>query len=341
MKRDRSCLLVCEGFTNSAQIFGRLLREVFVNVEMTDVKGLCGRSLDDQHLVFLRVCHPQWRWVVDYLLERGRSFDYIIDDNFYEISSRVDPHNGPLYDHPATHATLTHYLASAKTTIVFSHTFAEEIRRRVPAANVQYVSPPVDLALFDRYCGVRSQRNDGILRVGYATTPRAWLSPFITEIVLQTAARLGDSIEFDLVGWWPSELASHPRVRTFDAISDYEAYVRFVADRAWDVGLSPLGDSMFENCKTNNKFREYGAARIPAIYSDVPLYRSCVRHGVTGWLEPNNPMNWSSRINSLMTDRNLGQRVAVEAYRTVAAEYPQAVSARALAQALNVAAGAE
>lgn len=339
MKHDRRCLLVCEGFTNSAQIFGRLLRDVFVDVEVIDVKGLCGRSLGDEHVIFLRVSHPQWRWVVDYLRERRLSFDYLIDDNFYEISSRVDPHNGPLYDHPATHAALTHYIANARTTIVFSHPFADEIRRRVPGANVRYVSPPVDLALFDRYCGARSQHNEGILRVGYATTPRAWLSPFITEIVRQTVARLGERVEFDLMGWWPSELASHSRVRTFDAISDYEAYVRFVADRGWDIGISPLGDSLFENCKTNNKFREYGAARIPAIYSDVPLYRSCVQHGVTGWLEPNDPLTWSSRIASLATNRDLIQRVADAAYHVVASEYPQPVSARALAQALNMTVG--
>lgn len=339
MKHDHRCLLVCEGFTNSAQIFGRLLGDVFAHVDMIDVKGLCGRSLDGQHLVFLRVCHPQWRWVVDYLQEKGKPFDYLIDDNFYEISSRVDPHNGPLYDHPATHATLTHYMANARTTIVFSQTFATEIRRRVPGASVQYVSPPVDLALFDRYCGARSRRNDGILRVGYATTPRAWLSPFISDIVLRTAARLGELVEFEFMGWWPSELAAHPRVRTFEAIFDYEAYVRFVADRGWDIGISPLGASLFENCKTNNKFREYGAARIPAIYSDVPLYRSCVQHGVTGWLEPNDSLAWSNRINSLATNRDVIQRVAEAAYQVVAKEYPQPVSARALAQALNVTTG--
>lgn len=337
MKLGRNCLLICEGYTNSTQIFERQLREIFPSVRTIEVKQLCGTRIQDQHLVFLRVCHPQWHWIVDYLNERDARYDYLIDDNFFEISSSVDPYNGPLYDHPATHATLSHYIANARTVVTFSAPFASELKRRIPRAHVETLPAAVDMALFEKHCADSDRSDNRVLRVGYATTPRVWLSSFIADLVLATTDQLGSAVEFEFVGWWPHSIAAHPRVKTFEAIRDYEAYVGFVGQRAWDLGIAPLGDSLFENCKTNNKFREYAAARVPAIYSDVPLYRSCVDSNVTGWLEPNDPELWARRIAAVAVDPSLRRRVADTAHRVVAETYAQPIAAKALARALGIA----
>jgi glycosyltransferase involved in cell wall biosynthesis len=331
-KLRKRCLLVAEGYGNTLWIMERLAREVFERVECVLMGELPQHDLREAYLLFIRTSHPIWRWIAHYCHEHGIEYDYFIDDNFFEIKLSNDPHNGPLFDHPATHETIAAYLQFARQTIVMSEHFASYLRARFPTAKIQCMPAPVDLDLFDNTRAAVATIPTEEFRVGYVVTARAWLADIINAVVEESEERFGNNVIFEFLGWWPAKIAIARNVRTFVTIWDYKKYAAFVFERQWKLGLAVLGDTEFENGKTNNKYREYGAARIPALYSDVPLYRHCVRHDQTGWLLPNSPRAWVDLIESLRDDSARRDRVATAARLDVETIHGHTVVATAFAR---------
>jgi len=85
--------------------------------------------------------------------------------------------------------------------------------------------------------------------------------------------------------------------------------------------LAPLVDSRFAEYKTNNKVREYGACGIAGIYSDVPLYRESVEHGISGWLVPNEADAWVRAILAAVDDLPATKQAGRRAHAFVETHY--------------------
>ena len=75
-----------------------------------------------------------------------------------------------------------------------------------------------------------------------------------------------------------------PMSTSFPSHRDYPAFLRALSRVDWSFGIAPLADLPSRRGKSDNKYREYGACRIPAIYSDCPAYSRSVVDGRTGLL---------------------------------------------------------
>ena len=73
----------------------------------------------------------------------------------------------------------------------------------------------------------------------------------------------------------------------------------------WDIGLAPLDDHLFNNTKTNNKVREYGACRIPGIYSNSPVYTPWITQGETGYVVPHTTKGWFKGLKEMIENPTL------------------------------------
>ncbi len=89
----------------------------------------------------------------------------------------------------------------------------------------------------------------------------------------------------------------------------------------WSIGLALLEDNPFNRSKTNNKYREYASFGIPTIYSDMPVYSTCVKHRVTGFLTPHTEKGVSEALDTLTSDRNLREKIRREALQDVSCNY--------------------
>lgn len=104
---------------------------------------------------------------------------------------------------------------------------------------------------------------------------------------------------------------------------NFDDYRHSLFSRVFDIGLVPLGGSedpesfQFNLCKNPFKFIEFGAASIPSVYSDVPVYRSVVTDGDNGFLADNRIESWVEKVLLLVENSDLRHQIAQAAQTEV------------------------
>jgi glycosyltransferase involved in cell wall biosynthesis len=102
----------------------------------------------------------------------------------------------------------------------------------------------------------------------------------------------------------------------------------FTSRIRWDIAISPLADTRFNQCKSDIKFLDYCAIGAAGIYSRAPAYASSVRHLETGWLAENNIDAWVEALEELLCNERLRTRLVQNATRYLYSERIVARNAR-------------
>lgn len=330
-------LLIADGLIPTTAIAERLLREAYGDVEVVVAQGLSGVNTRNRPVFISRVCHPRFAWFVDYFARNSIPYVYLLDDNFFELTAEYDAFNASFFGHPAAHETLEQFLLAAEAVWLMSRPLESYLQARLPSIKTQFVEAPVDIDLFDRCASVTRDLRESpdTFVVGYPTTRRPNVAALVSEVVRRSRELWGDEVAFEFIGWCPDEVANHPGVKVFSLVADYESFLRLMFSRRWDVAIAPLGNSAFENAKTSLKFREYGAARIPGVYSDCPLFASCIDNGVNGLLASGEPDDWVSQLERLKNSKALRGEIVSAARGQVEARHSQSHIAARLREAFS------
>ncbi|KXB30136.1 hypothetical protein AT959_12235 [Dechloromonas denitrificans] len=103
----------------------------------------------------------------------------------------------------------------------------------------------------------------------------------------------------------------------------YESYMRAIVAGDYVFAITPLGadedeESVeFNACKNPFKYINYGTAKIPGIYSNADIYKSCVQDGETGLLIENSFEAWLEALELMAYNDCLRERIRVGAHDDV------------------------
>jgi glycosyltransferase involved in cell wall biosynthesis len=331
-------LVVADGDIATTRLVTRELEAVYPEVEIRTADALFGTRFEDRPVVISRLCHPSLSWLPQYLAERGIRYTYFLDDNFWELTPDVDRHLASFFNHPAVLATLDQFVRGANRVIVWSQLLRDYVLTRFPDADVVFAPPGVDASAIDRLLAKRTaaaEPRGGELRVGYPTTRRPGVASLLSAIVAHFAAARGGAVRFEFVGWMPDELMGAPYATLFPHVADYAAYLDLVVSRRWDVGIAPLAGGRFESFKTDIKYREYGACRIPGIYSRVAPYSDVVVDGTTGRLADNDAGAWIAALEALVDSVRTREAIAAAAHDDVARHRDLRLTGRRFAELVS------
>jgi glycosyltransferase involved in cell wall biosynthesis len=116
----------------------------------------------------------------------------------------------------------------------------------------------------------------------------------------------------------PASLAPHAQ-RIFQVpLLDAEDYLRAVA--GWDINIAPLENTAFNQAKSNIKFIEAAAFRVPSVCSPTQPFSAVVEHGKNGMLA-RDPGEWEQALRALVESEPLRRRMGEEAHRTAMERY--------------------
>jgi hypothetical protein len=259
-------------------------------------------------IVFLRNVEPialEWMKLAH---ELGKRTIYCIDDNFLEIPDNTEVTS--YYRNTVFRETFIQLMTQAGTVKVNSTYFAEYIRQHF---NTRVVCFPSSVD-FD-WIGMveKPVRSDGFIVIGYEGTNKAKdFSPVIPALQ-RVLSEYGGRVRLHFHGYIPEELSRHPWVTHLPMSGNYRSYIQSLQQSTWDIGIAPLSDTVFNYCKTNNKFREYAACGIPGIYSETPAYMECVQHKETGLLTPHSVEGWYSSLREMIDKPDLRRKINEQA----------------------------
>lgn len=260
-------------------------------------------------VVFIRNVEPRAYAALEMAHEMGKPTVYVIDDNFLEI-----PSVGAISDYykdPIRRETFIRFLTFSKLIQVISPYFADYIRLHFNP-HVVCFSASVDFRWLDEY-GPKPVRNDGVIVFGYEGTVKEEDFKPVVPAIISILQAYGARVRIEFMGFIPSGLQGLPGVSFLPYDHNYRQFMQSLYSTTWDFGLAPLSNSLFNLCKTNNKFREYAGCLIPGIYTNTPAYADCITHEVTGLLVPQTTEGWYLGMKRMIDDQALRNSIREQA----------------------------
>lgn len=113
-----------------------------------------------------------------------------------------------------------------------------------------------------------------------------------------------------------------------------DKYPNYVSGWDLDIGIAPLLDNAFNRAKSNLRWLEYSALRIPTIASWVYPFKNSIRNYEDG-LICNTKQEWYDALKGLILDEARRIRLGEAAYRRVKSDFNMAAHAKRYASILE------
>jgi glycosyltransferase involved in cell wall biosynthesis len=243
---------------------------------------------------------------------------YDLDDNLLDTPLAVGDYD--FYHNPERQDFLRWLLTNAYRVRVHSPVLKEIVEKYNP--RVTRVKAPIDWRLVPN---TLPELTYDPIDIVYATS-RIYEDPIFVQIekeIEQIVQHFGNRVRVHMLGFMPEHFKQYEQVvfRPYDY--DYERFLSEFTSFGYAIGLAPMQEDLFYQCKTNTKFRDYAAAGAAGVYTDCPLYRDCVKHGETGFLVPNAPGEWFKAIKTLVEDVSLIEKIRQQANAKARIEHNQ------------------
>jgi len=173
------------------------------------------------------------------------------------------------------------------------------------------VSPnSIDFNLFKPF----PKKDTGRIRIGWIASAshlnEIWM---VKDIFQKLFEKHGNKIKFILLGdvreltlkFGLEKMEFHPFI-------DLSVYPLKVASLNLDIGISPLVDDEFNAAKSQLKWSEYSAMKVPCVCADMQPY-GCVEEGITGY-KAKTIDEYVDKISLLIENKELREKIGQNAF---------------------------
>lgn len=272
--------------------------------------GLTGYSLLDSRLqapllkdvpkdaeglvVISRYLPPDWIPFVKHLHAMGKQLIYFMDDDLYDADALAElPKNyrQKIYSQAFNQRALIEHLCSGFW--VSSAHLAEKYASWAPTL-LEPKPTPINQETLSTFWLVYHGTSSHLAEL-------AWLPPIISQI-----EQLLPNSRFEVFG-------DHAIYKQFKHLSrvtivhpmQWLNYLDYTSHTQRDIGLVPLLPSKFNAGRGPTKFFDLTRLGAVGLYSNIKPYSDFIRHGVDGFLLPNDPQVWIETIVTLHQDKEL------------------------------------
>ena len=116
------------------------------------------------------------------------------------------------------------------------------------------------------------------------------------------------------------------RIEFREFIDNYNDYLGSLKKDNLHIALVPLEQTRFNSYKSCIKYVEFSAAGIAGVFSRVPPYTDCVRHGENGLLAENTKKSWYEQTKALVEDGDLRTKIVAAASAEALRDYEKSVA---------------
>jgi processive 1,2-diacylglycerol beta-glucosyltransferase len=256
---------------------------------------------------------PMVQELVNKIRLRGKRFVYCLDDNYFDLANYEN--SRPMSE---IQAIVTFLLRQADAVLVTT----TALRQRVLEFNrrVQLLPNQLDERLLVyRQPKTNLPGDHKSIVIGYMGTfthdqDLRMVLPALESI----HQRHPGKIQLQVVGvvsqeGMKNELQGLPVRYIFPQLEEHEYplfMLWFTGHVQWDIAISPLESTLFNDCKSDIKFLDYAAIGAAGIFSQSPAYAATVQHGMNGCLAENTAEAWEEALETLINQPELRVEIA-------------------------------
>jgi SAM-dependent methyltransferase/glycosyltransferase involved in cell wall biosynthesis len=204
--------------------------------------------------------------------------------------------------------------------IIVSTSFLKEnLAEQFPGKPIYVVPNSIDFDRWDKAKsdGVMEPKKEGVVRIGYSGCANHSGDMEIVKPVLLALLEEFPNLEVIIaqdMGAFSD--ITHPRFKVLKRWTNIIDYPSMIKGWDLDIGIAPLRDNNFNRAKSNLRWLEYSAAKVPTVASKVRPFVESVTHRSDGLLCASKA-DWYECLKNLITDANARQTLAQNAYDTV------------------------
>lgn len=207
--------------------------------------------------------------------------------------------------------------------IVSTEFLKENLEAIFPGKTVYVVKNSIDFNLWDHVKPYETipPKKEGVIRIGYTGCAN---HDGDVEIIKKPLLALLDEIpnlEIVFPLQFPSyQDVSHERFIFVNKWLPFNNYPGMVKGWDLDVGVAPLRDNNLNRAKSNLRWLEFGALKIPSVMSKVRPFQESIVNGQTGYL-CSSKKDWYERLKALIESKEERKRIGQNAYREIRENY--------------------
>jgi len=232
--------------------------------------------------------------------------------------------------------------------IVSTHYIEGKLKDMFPDKPIYVIPNSLDFDIWDNLTptvGKEFDKEDGVIRIGYTGCGNHIGDLELIKMPILKLLEEFPKLELMLplryaVGkrtLW--EDIEHPRIKFLDRWVPVDKYPAELAAWKIDIGVAPLRDNDFNRAKSNLRWLEYSALKVPSVMSRVYPFRNTVKDGETG-LICNSELEWYEALKSLIVDEQKRKTLGNNAYAVVKRDFNMDTTAAKYAAVLKEIKGA-
>ena len=238
------------------------------------------------------------------------------DDNPYSINS-----SSPNFQHvgPGTSVELWGDEQIKKSNgVIVSTDYLKKIF--TPKNSKVFVIPnSIDFEIWDN---LKPKKKKKFIKIGWSGGAGHQINlRLIKNVVFSILEKYPNVVFHFRYGGYEIPYLKHERV-IFDDYhlwTDINKYPQKLKDMNSDIIIAPLRDLEFNRSKSNLRWLEASALKIPTIASNVEPYR-CIEHGITGFLAREED-EWVEYLSGLIENESLRKQIGKNAYEKIRQDY--------------------
>lgn len=226
-----------------------------------------------------------------------------VDDNVLDLSI-YNPVKKMYQDKPQTYKTIKTAIKEMPLLSVTNKALKKRYQKfRDHNKGVKALPNYINL---DVYKLKKKKKHDKIV-IGYQGGPTHYADIFQTGFFGAIGYIMGkyENVELRVCGFFKdSDLSAFKRYAWTNGTSDFYDWIDVWQEwtREVDIGVCPLEDNIFNECKSSIKAQEYAAAKIPVVAADVRPYRRVTQNGKYAFLAANTK-DWIRHLETLIKDQ--------------------------------------
>lgn len=198
-----------------------------------------------------------------------------------------------------------------------------KLNQLFPDKNIYVIKNSLDFDIWDNIKVNRPlhDENKDLIRIGYSGCGNHSGDLEIVKEPIESLLEEFPNLEFVSLPYPSTDDIKNPRYKRITQWVPMSMFPQSLSDWEIDIGIAPLRDNELNRSKSNLRWLEYSALKIPTIASKVYPFQNSITDGKDGILVSSSKKEWYDAIKALIVDQRERTAIGKKAYAKVKKDY--------------------